>query len=162
MESGRCPVCGLAYQSRSVHSSRSRHDKTVSTSVFVSPIHSSVTSHRYQRSIRAGYQWLTCLALTDFRRSRHSAILPHRTEFLSSAEAAWAAHQWPFIPDRVGQSAADALRRYADALRAGGGSNMTRIRLLPHRGHRSRLSSPDNGNPRPRVQTNVSMSNSRR
>jgi hypothetical protein len=54
-------------------------------------------------------------------------------------------------------------RGYADAARfGGGGSNITTIRLLPHRGHRSRLSSPDNGNARPRVQTSVSKSNSRR
>ena len=32
-----------------------------------------------------------------------------------------------------------------------GGSNITTIRLLPHRGHRNRLSSCDNGNARPRV-----------
>jgi hypothetical protein len=51
---------------------------------------------------------------------------------------------------------------FADAAR-GGGSNITTIRLLPHRGQRNRLSSRDNGNARPRVQTSVvSKSNFRR
>jgi len=52
--------------------------------------------------------------------------------------------------------------RYADIARDGGGSNITTIRLLPHRGHRNRLSRRDSGNARPRVQTSVSKSNSRR
>jgi hypothetical protein len=51
---------------------------------------------------------------------------------------------------------------YADAARAGGGSNITTMRLLPQRGHRNRLSSRESGNARPRVQTGLSKSNSRR
>jgi hypothetical protein len=41
-----------------------------------------------------------------------------------------------------------------------GGSNMTTIRLFPHRRHLNRLSSDDNGNARPRVHTSVSKSKS--
>ena len=37
---------------------------------------------------------------------------------------------------------------------------MTTMRLLPHLGHRNRLSRLDNGNALPRVHTSVSISNS--
>jgi hypothetical protein len=53
-------------------------------------------------------------------------------------------------------------QRYPDFALSGGGSNITTIRLLPHRGHRNRLSSDDSGKARPRVHTSVSMSNSHR
>lgn len=49
----------------------------------------------------------------------------------------------------------------ADTARlGGGGSKITAMRLFPHRGHRNRLSMRDRGNARPRVHTNVSISNS--